>query len=301
VCEHFDLNLHDDTGLLMTQYSESLLQLALSSDDCLIHNSQDDLIQLLDLADFFQGRYKEWCLLPPESFKESLAAVKGDSEGMNRLYWVDVATLITAYGVFTTWRASELATAVTTLMNAGNWLASGVVARALLELSANFIQSVGECEAAFESYLPAHGADFTFVRNLHERLDAAFMGTKNAEYKKTLGLPEPNKLCATLKEVSKRYEDCYSVYQWLCDFAHPNWLGTTYYWGDDLRSVNSRGEVLRSVGRDIENGIRQELKLKVLWTVGWGCQRTREAMQSINRIGERVRARFPQVASTRSS
>jgi hypothetical protein len=72
--------------------------------------------------------------------------------------------------------------------------------------------------------------------------------------------------------------DLLDRYSYLCELAHPNFIGNALYWSH-VEKVNDDGSETRVMMRSHDLGIRDEIVHAILWALGWSAVCLRNALE----------------------
>ena len=90
------------------------------------------------------------------------------------------------------------------------------------------------------------------------------------------GDPEPHlkqtNVLSYIQKVAKapNATDVLSTYEYLCDIAHPNFIGNTRFWSH-VEEVLANGSERRVISRYAFAETSNEILDKILWSLGWSA------------------------------
>jgi len=218
------------------------------------------------------------------SSEESLKIqVKGVSSSMdlNRIYWTDQARNIEAYSMTTFWRGVELLKPAIRGLNIREITGPAVLARSLLEIGCTFIMHANNLEKTLsELSFPANTV--VASHEFEEMVVKMIWGTR-------YGDPEPHlkqtNVLSCIQKVAKNPNatDVLSTYEYLCDIAHPSFIGNTRFWShvEELLADSSERRV---ISRYASGDTSMEILDKILWSLGWSAAVLRNGFE-ITRSG----------------
>ena len=216
-----------------------------------------------------------WRYASAESFLNQAGLGTSVSE-ISSAYWTDQARNAEAYAVLTSWRGMDLVGPAITNLNRGDVLAAAVLSRSCLELAATFVLNANAIERIFRE-TTVLGASNVVSTELEELLVKMIWGTR-------LGGPEAclkqTNILTVLQKVGRdpQAAEIPDRYSYLCELAHPNFIGNALYWSH-VERVNDDGSESRVMMRAHEEGIRDEVVQNILWVLGWSAVCLRNALQ----------------------
>lgn len=187
---------------------------------------------------------------------------------VNRIYWTDHARNIEAYSIMSTWRSVELVTSTIQGLNAREIVPSAVLARSLLELSCAFLVHAQFLHRELETLQFPPGL---FVPNeeMEKYIVKMIWGTRvgdPAEHLKQINI------LTIIKKVSTdpKAKDILPIYEFLCDIAHPSFIGNTRFWSH-IEEIAPDGSERRVLSRDSSAHLSEEILDKILLILGWSA------------------------------
>ena len=216
-----------------------------------------------------------WRFSNKEVFKQQIAVIK-DPAKLNRIYWTDQARNIEAYSTTTFWRGVELLRPAIRSLNIHEIVASAVLARSLLELSCVFVIYANELEKnLFELTFPPNAV--VISHELEEMIVKMIWGTR-------YGNPEAHikqsNVIGFIQKVSKNLgaATVQDTYDYLCDIAHPSFIGNTRFWSH-IEKINPDGSESRVITRHSAGESTSEIVDKIIWTLGWSSAVLRSSFE----------------------
>src|SRR5579862_738687 len=212
--------------------TSDLIQRAKLSENTVVQSLPEILLNLSQFRNHVERPF-QWRETSAEAFKEKAKTVKTARE-LNSLYWRDVANQTKAYGISTTWRIMELVEQSIVLLNSEGILGPAIIGRALIELTSTFILNGDTIRRYVEEAAGKWQEASVTSEHLENLLLKAIYGTRL--------VPEDHYLRQTnissqLQKLSKvqGYETITKKYEFLCEVAHPNVVGSARFWSDDGR------------------------------------------------------------------
>lgn len=217
----------------------------------------------------------DWRFHNSDAFEERVRSAR-DATQLNQIYWSDQARNLEAYSCMVMWRGVELLAPAVASLNARQTVAAAVLSRPFLELVTSAIINANNIAAAvadlnFTGSLAVVSSDF------EERVVKMIWGTRIGETSppmrqvNILTLPQELTKNPNAKELIQ-------VYEYLCDAAHPNFIGNMRFWSH-VESTDKYGSELRVLSRRADVEGHPELVNKVLWSLGWSSVCVRNAVE----------------------
>jgi len=266
------------------------------SDDAIVQQAEGWIKHLLAITRMVPAVYG-WRVTHVDTFieqgKELQARIdRGGAQidDMNRHYWIDVAREIEAYSVLSLWRASELLQDALAPLNSGQVLASAILSRSLLELSATFLFDANIIGDVVKEAIDAPRDQLILSEQLESVILKGIWGTK-------LGKPPPHlqkdRVGRLIGSISKNPNaaDLYPTYSYLCEVAHPNVIGNDRFQAA-AGDVQSDGSVIFRIERAAEFIAAATVREKTIWALGWSAYSVGSAFDMIRTSVERIVTRW---------
>ncbi|CAM0555870.1 hypothetical protein EHLJMEHL_00958 [Vreelandella titanicae] len=247
-----------------------------------VRESEAMIQHCLDLDEKMPNEYG-WKFSSKETIGNQVLGAVSCQEA-NSIFWKDQARNIEAYALMTYWRGVELIKSCLSGINAQEVIAPAISARSLLELSTVFLLNANILQKTFgELSFPEN----TIVTSSEVEALVVKMiwGTRYGE-------PEPHltqtNIMTSLKHLSKspKAAELMPNYEFLCDIAHPSFIGNTSYWSH-VDSVYPDGSEKRVMSRLSSREFNTEITDKTIWALAWSSACTRNAfeiMSDANRV-----------------
>lgn len=263
-------------------YPDWLIAYCQAHDDPLIKASEEMVLYLLEIDEKLPDEYG-WKFSSEESLKTQLGEASADYRERNSIYWEDQARNIEAYSVMTLWRGAELVRSCLHGINEKEVVAPAISARSLLELSTVFLLNANSLSATFGALVFPKN---TLVASTEVEALVVKMiwGTR-------YGDPEPHvmqtNIMTSLQRLSKspKAAELMPTYNFLCDIAHPSFIGNTSYWSH-IESIYPDRSERRILSRLSNRQFNTEIFDKTIWALGWSSACIRngfEIMAAANR------------------
>ncbi|WGL17725.1 hypothetical protein PVT68_05370 [Microbulbifer bruguierae] len=264
----------------MQGYAKWLKNYCKSSEDPYIADSEKMLTYFYGMDKKIPDKYG-WKYTNVDSFKNELQAAKSVSEA-NRIYWEDQFRNIESFNIATVWRTSELLRCAVKALNSKDLVPAAVLSRSLLEIAASHIYNANIIRKEF--------VDITFPENalvMSEELEKLILkmvwGTRYGdpeEYRKQ------KNVLTYIQKISKNKNavDLLDIYEYLCDVAHPSYLGSAKYWSSVDKKYPTGAE-LRRIERNAEGPGSDGILYRVVWSLGWSSATIRNAFEMIQEGG----------------
>jgi hypothetical protein len=202
-----------------------------------------------------------------ESLEQQLKVITdGNDKRMNFIYWNDQTSNIEAYCYMTFWRVVELIKSCVNGLNTRDTIAPAISARSLLELSKVFLLNANILEKTFSKVT---FPDKTVVcsTEVEEFVVKMIWGTRYDN-------PEPHlqqtNIMTSLNKLAKNpnARELIPKYEFLCDIAHPSFIGNTSYWSH-VESVTTDNREKRVISRLTSRNFNAEILDNTIWSLAW--------------------------------
>ena len=258
-------------------YSDWLCMYCKDHEDPFVRESESMIRNCLDLDEKVPNEYG-WKFSSKESLEKQLSEVVSYQE-VNSIFWEDQARNVEAYALMTYWRGVELIKSCLSGINGREVIAPAISARSLLELSTVFLLNANTLHIAF--------GELSFPENTvvtSSEIEALVVkmiwGTRYGE-------PEPNltqtNIMTSLQRLSKnpKATELMPNYEFLCDIAHPSFIGNTSYWSH-VDSVYPDGSEKRVMSRLSSRELNKEITDKTIWALAWSSVCVRNAFEKMS-------------------
>jgi len=221
-----------------------------------------------------------WRFSSEESFSKKIDGIR-DPRSLNKIYWTDMALNVEAYSTMTFWRGLELLKPAIRSLNIREIITPAVLARSLMELSCTFLRNANILEKTFtEISFPKD----TVVNSpeLEKMVVRIIWGTR-------YGDPQPHlkqtNVLNSIQWVSKnpKGKDVLPTYEYLCDIAHPSFIGNTRFWSH-IEEVLPDGSERRVISKYADRETTIAIVDKILWSLGWSAAVLRNGFE-ITKVG----------------
>lgn len=247
-------------------YDEWLKAHCIKSPIYCVKESESMVKHFLDLDKELPDEYR-WRFSDKDSIAKQSVIASSYSD-LNRIFWTDQARNIEAYSVMTWWRANELVRSCLNGLNAREVIVPAVAARSLLELATVFLLNANTLEKNFKeiTFAPDRLVFSTDLENLVAKL---IWGTR---YQLNEESVKQSNIMNSLQKLSKApgAEDLMQTYEFLCDIAHPSFIGNTTFWSH-VEATNPDGSQRRLMSRLTDRNFNTEITDKTLWALGWSA------------------------------
>ncbi len=218
-----------------------------------------------------------WRFSTEDALRKQLEHLKSPKD-INSVYWKDQARNAEAYSMMTYWRGVELLKAAIRSLNIHEVVPGAVLTRSLLELATVYLTNANIIEKAFTE-IQIRENNIIVSKKIEEILVKMIWGTR-------FGKPAPhlkqNNIMEYLRDLSKNQKasELLPTYEYLCDVAHPSFIGNTRYWSH-VETLYEDGSERRIISRHAETEPTQELLDKILWSLGWSAACVRNSFELV--------------------
>lgn len=255
-------------------YNDWLREYCRDHGDPFVRESESMVEYCLDLDKNVPDEYG-WKFSSRETIEKQVAGVASCQEA-NSIFWKDQARNIEAYALMTHWRGVELAKSCLFGLNEREVIAPAISARSLLELSTVFLMNANTLHKTF--------GELSFPENTVVTSSEVEALVVKMIWGTRYGDPEPHltqtNIMTSLKRLSKspKAEDLMPNYEFLCDIAHPSFIGNTSYWSH-VESVYPDGSEKRIMSRLSSREFNTDITDKTIWALAWSSVCTRNAFE----------------------
>lgn len=260
---------------------EHIFKYCNESDNGIIKNANNMIRHCLEIDDTISDEHT-WKFTSQKSLEEQLKNISSPEE-CNNIYWTDQTSNIEAYSMMTLWRGIELIKSCLNGLNNSETISPAVTSRSLLELSTVFLLNANTLDKNFSEIAIAKDQVVTSTA-IEEFVVKMIWGTR-------FDNPEPylqqTNIMTSLKRLAKNpsAEELMPTYEFLCDIAHPSFIGNTSYWSH-ISSLNDDGSENRVISRLSSRYTNTEILDKTLWALAWSSACIRNAFDIINKANK---------------
>jgi hypothetical protein len=255
-------------------YSGWLNKYCKEHSDSFVKGSEEMILYCLELDDKVPNEYG-WKFSSKETLEKQVSEVT-DYKVLNSIFWEDQARNIEAYALMTYWRGVELIKSCMDGINRRETIAPAISARSLLELSTVFLLNANTLHKTFGELSFPKNTIVTSIE-IEELVIKIIWGTRYGE-------PEPHvtqtNIMSSLQRLSKnaKASKLMPTYEFLCDIAHPSFIGNTSFWSH-LDSVYPDGSEKRVMSRLSNREFNKEIIDKTIWALAWSSTCIRNAFE----------------------
>lgn len=249
--------------------NEELIEYSKRHHDPIIKSAHQIILQCLELDKKIPDNYR-WLFSSKESLDKQLKSITNIShKDINSIYWNDQMSNIEAYYHMTLWRGVELIKSCINGLNSKETIVPAIAARSLLELSTVFLINANILSQTFSqvTFPNKTVVGSTEIENLVVKM---IWGTRYDN-------PEPHlkqtNIITYLDKLAKISESkqLKPIYEFLCDIAHPSFIGNTSYWSH-LESVTLDGRENRVISRLNSRNFNTDILDKTIWSLAWSAE-----------------------------
>lgn len=245
-------------------YSDHLKKYCKDSSIFFVKESESMVKKFLNLDQKIPDQYR-WRFSDLNSIAKQASSVD-TREGLNKIYWTDQSRNIEAYMIMTWWRGNELVRSCLNGLNGQEVIVPAIAARSLLELSTVFLLNANMLDKNLKKIMfpPETIVVSTDIENLVAKM---IWGTR---YQPKDELLTQTNIMTALDKLAKSpgAENLRPTYDFLCDIAHPSFIGNTSYWSH-IEATNPDGSERRLMSRLTDRQYNTEITDKTLWALAW--------------------------------
>lgn len=241
-----------------------------SHHDPMIRSVNRILSQFSDVDKQVPSEYR-WLFSTDQSVIEQLKSLtKDDYKKMNSIYWNDQTSNIEAYCHMTLWRGAELIKSCLNGLNTKETIVPAIAARSLLEISAVFLLNANILEKTF-SEVNFPSKTIIVSTEVEVLVTKMIWGTRYGKPKENL---QQTNIMTSLQKVAKHPDatKLMPMYEFLCDIAHPSFIGNTSYWSH-IEEITCDNQERRVISRLTNRSFNNEILDNTIWSLAWssGC------------------------------
>ena len=256
------------------KYAEWISEYCNNSSHPFIRDSGKMIAYCFELDENLPKEYK-WRYSDEDSIKRQIQCAKTTKE-INKIFWLDQAHNVEAYSVMTFWRGVELLKSAIRSLNVHEVIPPAVLSRSLLELATVFLMNSNNLEKNFsEVTFPPNTV--VVSQDIEKMIVKMIWGTR-------FNNPEDHlqqiNIITPLKKLSENEhaKELWLNYEYLCDIAHPSFIGNTRYWSH-VETVYKNGSEDRVISKFPEHENCNKILDKILWSLGWSAASIRSAFE----------------------
>jgi hypothetical protein len=225
------------------------------------------------LSDFFASDAKipsryGWRFRDADALERQIRTAK-TPQSMNQIYWFDHARSVEAYAVVTVWRVTELLKPTIRSLNLRELVPPAVLARSILELSTAFVVNANVIRRTFTQV--DFPADTVVVsQEFEDQIIRMMWGRRLADPPPHLKQTNAQTALEHIAEQPGRSE-LLRIYEYLCELAHPNFIGNVRFWSH-VERTDADGSELRVLARSADQEPAVEILEKILWALRWSAE-----------------------------
>jgi len=231
-----------------------------------------------------------WLFSSVESITEQLKSLnKNDYKKMNSIYWNDQTSNIEAYCYMTLWRSIELIKSCINGLNTKETIVPAIATRSLLEISAIFLLNANILEKTFAE-LEFPSKTIVFSTEVEGLVTKMIWGTR-------YGKPEEHliqtNIMTSLQKVAKHpnAKALMPTYEFLCDIAHPSFIGNTSYWSH-IEEITCDNQEKRVMSRLTNRSFNDDILDKTIWSLAWSSGCIKNSFEILMQANKEVREKL---------
>ena len=261
-----------------------------ASEHPFIKSSPDMINSFFELDNLIPNKY-EWRYNDIESFKKLMTTAGSDINKLQRVFWIDIASLMEAYSIMTCMRMNEVLRSTIRSLNNTEIVSASILSRSCIELASAILENANVFDSTIANLPQDKQAVVITDSEFEALLNKTIWGTRYGDK-----IPEDLKqknILTIIQRLSKHpnAKDLPHKYEFLCELAHPNVIGNTRFWSDESRA-NEDGSVTIVIRKDGYSNSQKETIETVLWALGWSAACVRSGFQLIREVISAIDKRF---------
>lgn len=256
------------------KYSEWFTKYCKLSNEPIVKDSEKMISYCLQLDQQLPSKYG-WRFSSEESFLKQVDSCKNPHD-LNQLYWLDQARNVEAYSMMTFWRGVELLKPAIRSLNLKEITPPGILARSLLEIACVYNTNANIIEKTFKSIELQQGK-VVISKEIERMIVKMIWGTRIGDPKSEI---KQTNVLTYIQKVSKNLNahEVLSTYEYLCEIAHPNFIGNTRFWSH-IEKVYADGSEQRVITKYVDKEPTHIILEKIIWSLGWSAAVLRNSFE----------------------
>ena len=210
----------------------------------------------------------KWHFKSLEAFQRQVDRLReADSSTLefNNAYWTDTLHNCQAYTVMSVWKMVELSRSTAHAVIRGDFVVAAILGRAALENAVQYCDAARTISATLEKITTKDLKQSVLVSEDLERLILKTVFASRLP--ETEDYYNATNIMTVIQRISKVAEqgEVLKKYSYLCEIAHPNWLGRSVYIVDSVSEDDT--EIRRISMRAGPGGL--EILGNTLWALSW--------------------------------
>ena len=249
--------------------NRELIEYSQNHSDPIIKLAHHMVSQCFELDKKTPNDYR-WLFSSKESLDKQLKAINEvDYKKINSVFWNDQTSNIEAYCHMSLWRGIELIRSCINGLNTKETIVPAIAARSLLELSTVFLINANILGKTFSTITFDEGKVITSTE-VESLVIKMIWGTRYDN-------PEPHlqqtNIMTSLNRLAKNpnARQLLPTYEFLCDIAHPSFIGNTSYWSH-VESVTPDDRESRVISRLTSRKFNTDILDKTIWSLAWSSE-----------------------------
>ena len=273
----------------IVSFSDWVLEIIQSSEHPFVKSAQEMINFFFDLEEKLPKEYG-WRKYSTDSFGELLKQCKTTDEG-NSVYWKDISRTIETYSVTLCFRSNEVLRSAIRSLNNKEIVPAAILTRSLLELASTMLENSNILWQTIKQIPKDKTNTIIASEDVAKLLSRMIWGTRLGN-----DIPEHLKqknILTTLQSLSKNEnaKELLEKYEFLCEIAHPNYLGNVRFWGDDVIS-NDDGSFTVKIKKKGDSTLKPEIVENIIWGIGWSAECVRNSFLILRHTTKILNDRF---------
>jgi uncharacterized protein YqgQ len=240
-----------------------------NSEQPFVKSAQEMINYFFDLERLMPDKYG-WRYYDVEAFRELINKSNQSPTNINFKYWGDVMRTLEAYGIIIYFRTNEVLRTAIRSLNNQEIVPSAILTRSLLELASTMIENANVFLATINQLPEKENSVFRGDEEFEKLLLRIIWGTRLGD-----DIPEHLKqknILSILERLSKNVNarELLEKYKFLCELAHPNWLGNARFWSEES-TPNPDGSITIVIQKKGYSALRQDIIENIIWGIGWSA------------------------------
>jgi hypothetical protein len=252
----------------INSFDEWILKVINKSEHPFVKSAQEAINYFFDLEKKLPEKYG-WRYYDVKAFNELVKKnINATPDEWNSLYWKDTSRTIEAYSVTLCFRSNEVLRSAIRSLNNKEIVPAATLTRSLLELASTMIENSNTLHKTIKA-IPNNKNDIVMISEDVEKLLLRMVWGRRIGNDIPEHLKQKN-ILTTLQRLSKNKnaKELFGKYEFLCEIAHPNWLGNVRFWSEDT-TLNDDGSYTVEIHKKGYSTPNPEIIENIIWGISW--------------------------------
>ena len=265
------------------QLAQWVLSFASASSNQLVRSVESLLKRVFSIESVVPDPYI-WPFRDQDSLEGAIRKSQSGS-ALNLVLWENIGHNCEAFQIVFAFKGLELLKSAIHSLNLKEFVPSAVLARAVLEHTAYFMDKVTYILKNIRRIDFKQGA-VTSSPEFEEEIIRTIFGTRleEGEFK---DLPHQSNILNSINRITKsphpEHQELSKRYAFLCELAHPNVAGNARFWSH-VDGVDSEGRQRLVMSRNADSEMTRLITENSLWALGWSAGMLFQSFEDMNEV-----------------